>query len=446
MILKTPYALTLDESPLKNDLQQIGDPSRESEGTLTPFTTNNVRGWLFQPTHGNESLFIVLPKTNIEKVPKEHVRIIAAHFSEGSTSVADLIEGKWLRHPMIVEGQHRDHAVEHRKVLDSWKSAFTYVVAKTDSSVIGLRPPQIGAVHAVHAHWSVTEAPATVVMPTGTGKTETMLSILVSACCERVLVIVPTDALRTQLAKKFLTLGVLKLQDANILAPSALHPIVCVLQHIPKTSDDVKLLFSPAHVIITTSSIVGSCPPNVQQAMAKYCSHLFIDEAHHTKAPTWNTFKNRFSGKRVLQFTATPFREDGKPLDGDIIYVYPLKKAQAEGYFKPIRFLKVVEFNPKQSDNAIAKKAIEQLRTDYSKGHILMARVETVSRAIQVAEIYKRLAPDLEIVQLHTGIKKHSSTRGSSTQDSDKDIQDCRLCRYARRGLRSTGTEDRRIS
>ena len=134
MILKTPYALTLDESPLKNDLQQIGDPSRESEGTLTPFTTNNVRGWLFQPTHGNESLFIVLPKTNIEKVPKEHVRIIAAHFSEGSTSVADLIEGKWLRHPMIVEGQHRDHAVEHRKVLDSWKSAFTYVVAKTDRS------------------------------------------------------------------------------------------------------------------------------------------------------------------------------------------------------------------------------------------------------------------------------------------------------------------------
>ena len=76
--------------------------------------------------------------------------------------------------------------------------------------VKGLRGPQIGAVHAVHAHWTVSDAPATIVMPTGTGKTETMLSVLVSARCSRALVVVPTDALRTQIAEKFLTLGVLK--------------------------------------------------------------------------------------------------------------------------------------------------------------------------------------------------------------------------------------------
>jgi superfamily II DNA/RNA helicase len=107
-----------------------------------------------------------------------------------------------------------------------------------------------------------------------------------------------------------------------------------------------------------------------------------------------------------VQFTATPFREDGKPLDGELVYVYPLKKAQAEGYFKPIRFLKVVEFDPNRADEAIASKAIEQLRTDYDKGHILMARVETVARAEIVFEIYKRLAPDIVAVQLHTGIKR----------------------------------------
>ena len=80
-------------------------------------------------------------------------------------------------------------------------------------------------------------------------------------------------------------------------------------------------------------------------------------------------------------------------------------KAQAEGYFKPIRFLKVVEFDPNRADEAIAMKAIQQLRADYAKGHILMARVETVARAERVFEIYKQLAPDLEVVQLHTGIK-----------------------------------------
>jgi superfamily II DNA or RNA helicase len=47
-------------------------------------------------------------------------------------------------------------------------------------------------------------------MPTGTGKTETMLAILVCAQLRRVLVIVPTSALRDQLTEKFLTLDMLQ--------------------------------------------------------------------------------------------------------------------------------------------------------------------------------------------------------------------------------------------
>ncbi len=372
---------------------------------LTAFTTNNVKGWLFQPPSGIEPVLIVPPDTKCAKVPRHHVRVISAHIPDASADVVDVTEGTWLRHPQLANGQRKDETQHHRKVVDSWKDAFSYVVEDEAGGLIGLRPPQIGAVHAVHAHWSVAETPATVVMPTGTGKTETMLSILVSACCDRVLVIVPTDALRTQIADKFLTLGILKNKSAQILAHSALHPVVCVLQHIPTTTTEVNTLFSRAHVIVTTSSIAGSCVPDIQRAMAAQCSHLFIDEAHHAKAPTWNRFKDQFMGKRVLQFTATPFREDGKPLDGEIIYVYPLKKAQEENYFKPIRFLKVVEFDPNRSDEAIAKKAIEQLRADYDKGHILMARVETVRRAVQVFNIYRQLAPDLEIVQLHTGVK-----------------------------------------
>jgi superfamily II DNA or RNA helicase len=221
-------------------------------------------------------------------------------------------------------------------------------------------------------------------MPTGTGETDTMLSALVSACCRRVLVIVPTDALRAQIAEKFLTLGVLKVQGAAILADGALHPSVCVLRQIPTTAGEVDKLFSRAHVIVTTSSIAGSCEPEVQQAMAAQWSHLFIDEAHHAEARTWSEFKDRFTSKRVLQFTATPFRGDGKPLDGKLVYVYPLEKAQTEGYFKPIRFVNVVEFDPNRADQVIAAKAIEQLRVDFDKGHILMARVETVVRAEKV--------------------------------------------------------------
>ena len=108
--------------------------------------------------------------------------------------------------------------------------------------------------------------------------------------------------------------------------------------------------------------------------------------------------------RRILQFTATPFREDGKPLDGDIVFNYPLKKAQEEGYFRPIRFKAVVEFNQAKSDEAIAMKALEQLRADVDRGHILMARVESVARAKKVFELYRRY-PEFNPVQLHTGIK-----------------------------------------
>jgi len=270
--------------------------------------------------------------------------------------------------------------------------------------VKGLRGPQIGAVHAVQAHWTVSDAPATIVMPTGTGKTETMLSVLVSARCSRVLVVVPTDALRTQIAEKFLTLGVLNDPGFGVMIEPGKCPIVGVLQHIPHDVAEVDEVFGRCHVIVTTSSIAGQCTAKVRDRMAALCTHLFIDEAHHAEAPTWSAFKAGFRERRVLQFTATPFREDGRPLDGKIIFEYPLRKAQQEGYFRPIRFRRVVEFNKKRSDEAIAKAAIEQLGEDFDKGHIVMARAETVARAKEIFKIYERY-PEFKPVELHTGIK-----------------------------------------
>jgi superfamily II DNA or RNA helicase len=396
MFLTIPYVLGLDDSPDKNSIRRIAAHSGTFEGSLSTFKRDRLRGWLFQPPDAVGTILIVPPKTKLDRIPATYTRVLVARLDE-VTECVDLSAADWLRHPQL--GMY----IAHDVVRDSWLGAFSYAESDQDRGIVGLRPPQIGAVHAVHAHWSVSAAPATIVMPTGTGKTETMLSVLVSAVCSRVLVVVPTDALRTQIAEKFLTLGVLKHQQASILNVAALHPTVCVLKHIPKTVAGVTALFERAHVIVTTSSIAGQCEPEIQEAIAELCTHLFIDEAHHAEAPTWRAFKERFSARRVLQFTATPFREDGKSLDGKLIYVYPLRKAQEEGYFKPINFVNVIEFDPNRADEAIAVAAIAQLNQDYDKGHILMARVETVRRAEQVYRIYER-NPEFNPVQLHTGI------------------------------------------
>ena len=131
-------------------------------------------------------------------------------------------------------------------------------------------------------------------MPTGTGKTEVMLSILVSCRCPKLLVIAPTDVLRSQLAEKFATLGVLKVPGCGLLNTNAKHPVVCMLHHIPNTPDEVDYIFARSHVIVTTSMVAGQSKEAVQDRMAHHCPYLFIDEAHHAEAPTWGAFKEKF--------------------------------------------------------------------------------------------------------------------------------------------------------
>lgn len=300
-----------------------------------------------------------------------------------------------LAHPINFQNEIND-------VTRSWRQAFTYKQEEPEYNIEGLRLPQFGAIHATHAHWAVSNETATVVMPTGTGKTETMLSILITKRCQRLLVIVPTDALRTQISAKFLTLGILK--EIGVVSNSALYPIVGTLRHIPQTIQQVDNFFPKCQVIVTTMKIVAESEFDIQERITHHCPYLFIDEAHHIAAPTWKEFVEKFRENTILQFTATPFRNDGKPVLGKIIFNYPLRKAQADGYFKPINFKPVIEFDPEKTDLLIAEKAVEQLREDLQLfDHILMARVKSIKRANEVFELYKKY-PEFNPVQIHTGI------------------------------------------
>lgn len=294
-----------------------------------------------------------------------------------------------------------------RTVTESWRDRFFFRQEHRhpDGSIDkGLRRPQIGALFATLAHWSVSHAPATIVMPTGTGKTETMLAILVCAQLSRVMVVVPNTALREQIAAKFETLG--KLQECGALLPGAQLPVVARLTRRLQTPAEVDDLFRRANVVVATMQVAGQSSIPVQERMAELCSHLFIDEAHHIAAKTWADFKGRFDGKPILQFTATPFRTDGKRVDGKFIYTYPLKRAQEEGYFRPVSFVPVTEYDLDDADRAIARRASEQLRADLDRGldHILMARVNTTERADEVAHLYRSELPELHPVVIHSKI------------------------------------------
>ena len=406
MKIQLPAILAIDKKCNKNSIQQLIQPTSELEVVTERYQKNRVKGYVLTSTNSSKEQILAI--YNQAKPPEEFNKVLRVKPDDlvrNNSEFADLSDRQWIKHPKLsdIPIEPFDYNEELKKVLDSWQDTFLYKPEDRNKKIKGLRPPQIGAVHAAHAHWAVTDEAATIVMPTGTGKTETMLAILISKRCEKLLVVVPTNVLRTQISDKFLTLGILK--DFEIVSNKGLYPIVGVLNHKPKDCDDVDTFFEKCNVIVTTVSIAGQCLSEVQQRMAYHCPFLFIDEAHHLGAKTWNNLKEKFSKKRVLQFTATPFRNDGKEDDAKIIFNYPLKKAQVEGYFKPIHFKPVREYESSQIDQAIAESAVKQLRSDIKKhDHIIMARVGNIKKAEKVFSIYTQYAKFNPVI-IHSRMK-----------------------------------------
>jgi superfamily II DNA or RNA helicase len=281
----------------------------------------------------------------------------------------------------------------HQVVRGSWGNALRLVAERYENEQLvqtGLRPPQIGAIHAVKAHWIVSEDPATIVMPTGTGKTETMLSLLISEPIERLLVVVPSDALRTQLGMKFVDLGVLK--KMGCLEDSAAYPIVALMKRAPKTAEELDALFLRAQVIVTTMPSLSRLSAELQARIAEHVSHLFVDEAHHIAAATWKALKGRFTQRkrRIIQFTATPYRNDDRRVDGKLIFSYPLRRAQADKLFTPITYEPIFEARQDRADLAIVRKVGEILKRDEEAGHVhlAMARTDSIERAEDLLRLY----------------------------------------------------------
>lgn len=293
------------------------------------------------------------------------------------------------------------------EILNSFKGNFQIKNEHFDGT--GLRNPQIGAYYAILSHWTNSSEIATVVLPTGTGKTETMLTVYCSEKLSKLLIIVPSDPLREQIANKFLELGLLF--KLNILNKNAKTPIVGVLKKGIYDSNDFETFVSSCNVVIATASILNRLAINDTSSLAKSFSHIFFDEAHHSEASSWDKLRKIFKDKKIVQFTATPFRNDDKKLDGKIIYNYPLKKAQEEKYFKPIKFEPIYEYNDNIADIKLAEIGIKTLLDDkLNYKHILLARVKTQQRADEVFEIYRKLNSTLRIEKIYSGLSKKQST------------------------------------
>ncbi|MDX3866893.1 DEAD/DEAH box helicase [Streptomyces europaeiscabiei] len=317
----------------------------------------------------------------------------AAEAIDGLTAVLPSRSGREVR-------WQGGQACAPQTVVESYREAIGFRPYNEPRS---LRRPQIGALHAVMGHWaSGLSDPGLVVMPTGTGKTETMLALLVAARMERLLVLVPSAALRDQIAGKFETLGIL--QKDQIVTSAALRPRVGRLEHGFKDPEEAARFVESCNVVVATPQILNRSVGNVRTALLSSFSHLIVDEAHHSPADTWARVIDDFADRPVLLFTATPFREDGRRLPGRTVFRFPLREAQRLEYFKHINYRAV--FGVEDVDRELAELAVGQLRADLAAGHdhLLMARAESIPKAEELGTLYQELASEFQPTVVHQNV------------------------------------------
>lgn len=403
-----PPTFAIDCAFEGNRIRQLRASAVSIEAAITPFTRGKLVGEIASV---NDRSVVVFTKRPADRDEMSHELLITASGAFPNSTETD---AKWSYRQGEIQDSF-DRAKFQAAVTaarQSWRGQFQFSEEETENRIvkIGLRPSQVGALHAALGHWRMSEAVATIVMPTGTGKTETMLALTLHERPTRVLVIVPNDALRTQIGGKFLGLGLLR--ELGVCGPKALNPIVGTLRQGIASAYRLQDFVRSCNVVVSTMSLLARLSPEQVELIRDDFSHLFIDEAHHIKAKTWERFRDSFKERRILQFTATPFRNDGAHVDGRAIFTYPLRRAQEEGYFRQINLLPVSAYDPDEADEAIAKAAVEQLGKDREAGfdHLLLARTNTIPKAETLHALYERIGGAYTPVLIHSELPESSKT------------------------------------
>lgn len=252
-----------------------------------------------------------------------------------------------------------------------------------------LREAQLGALHAVAAHRSVSDEPAQIVLPTGVGKTLVAVLAPYVVAADRVLVVTPARIVRDQVAHEFHQLG--QGIASRALRHDTPKPAVLRADHrcTTETWDEAR----SKDIVVGTPFVLSHGNERVEPAPPDLFDLVIFDEAHHLPATTWTVLHEHLKHVASVLLTATPFRNDKQPLPGEITYVYPMQRAIARGVYQPVTFVPVPAVPPAKRDRALAAMAASRLR---SAGHAaaasrLLVRTDTKAHAEELVAVYAQL-------------------------------------------------------
>ena len=210
----------------------------------------------------------------------------------------------------------------------------------------------------------------------------------------RVLVVVPTDALRRQALKAFQTLDTLRRLKTLPPIEDVPSPITVAANERVTSEQAWFDLAENANVVVATPGTASAGIPGIVAPPQGMFDLVVVDEGHHSPARTWKSVIDSTSDSKHVLLSATPFRRDRLQLPGKLIFFYPLKKAVQEKAFGLVRFVPIdagEDASSEQVDDELIDKAVDVYRRDRDAGfeHRALIRTDKVISAEALAEKYR---------------------------------------------------------
>lgn len=198
-----------------------------------------------------------------------------------------------------------------------------------------LREPQRDAHRAVREHFATSNEPAIIVIPVGCGKTGIIATLPFGIAEGRVLVITPNLTIRKGVSD---ALDIASREcfwaRTRVLSDFTAGPWTAILDGpTANLHDCVESQF----VVTNIQQLASQADRWLPQFPPDFFDMILVDEGHHAAAASWQKVFRRFPNAKVVSMTATPFRSDQQPLQGDVIYRYSFARAMVNGFIKQVR-------------------------------------------------------------------------------------------------------------
>ncbi|MAU81216.1 MAG: hypothetical protein CME34_04965 [Gordonia sp.] len=221
------------------------------------------------------------------------------------------------------------------------------VFSELEVTVSGLRECQIRACEAAKNHYAQESADnhTLIQLPTGTGKSGLIAALPFALDAERVLVLVPNLHLVTQMVSDLDTIDEPTsnaYKKFSILTDDQIDKAEIYVMPLNSKANRTDI---EQHQIIVANYQQVADIEKWFGANNDLIDLIIIDEAHHQAAKTYQQLIQFFDSARIVGLTATPFRSDGRKVDGESIYIYHFSDAVKMGY---IRNIKVSNVSPQE--------------------------------------------------------------------------------------------------